>query len=303
MSKAKIMIVEDEVIVAEDIRDMVEDLDYDVTAIARSGEAALKKAEETKPDLILMDIVLKGEMDGVEAADQIRNRFDIPVVYLTAHAQDEIVERAKVTEPFGYLLKPFEERELHSVIEIALYKHKLDKALRESEERYRTFFDNLSVGVAMIDPGGNLLAANKVLSSTLGYTQEELAGAHISRFMHSEDLGNYLRLYESLTNGERDHFLMTCRHVRKDGEIVWVRVYVSGIRNPEGKSKYATSISENITEYKRVKEALLTKETELAGVINELKRVVDDLKKSEQKYREIAEFLPDVIFKEFLMDA
>ena len=133
MANAQIMVVEDEGVISKDIQNMLRNLGFSVPAIAFSGEEAIKKAAETHPDLVLMDIVLEGKMDGVEAAEQIRDRFDIPVVYLTAYADDNTLQRAKVTEPYGYILKPFEERELHTAIEIALYKHRMERKLRESE--------------------------------------------------------------------------------------------------------------------------------------------------------------------------
>ena len=136
MAKAKILVVEDDAITARDIQDRLRDLGYDAPAIAASGEEAIKMAEEIKLDLILMDIVLKGDMDGIEAAVQIRDRFDVPVVYLTAFMDEERLERTKVTEPFGYIIKPFEDKELHPIIEMALQRHKMEKTLRESEERF-----------------------------------------------------------------------------------------------------------------------------------------------------------------------
>jgi CheY-like chemotaxis protein len=122
MSRARILIVEDDRITAEDIRLSLGSLGYSVTGMASSGEEAIKKAEELHPDLVLMDIVLRGDMDGIEAAGRIRARFNIPVVYLTAYADDETLERAKLTQPFGYILKPFDDRELRSNIEMALYR-------------------------------------------------------------------------------------------------------------------------------------------------------------------------------------
>ena len=119
--------MEDEWVIAEDIQQSLEKLGYAVTSIEASGEKAVQKAEEDKPDLILMDIVLKGKIDGIEAAKQIHSRFNIPVIYITAYDNKSILERAMIAEPFGYLLKPFEERELHTTIEMALYKHKAEK--------------------------------------------------------------------------------------------------------------------------------------------------------------------------------
>ena len=110
----QILVVEDENIVAKDIEHRLKALGYHVPALASSGEEALKRAQETSPDLVLMDIRLKGTMDGVETAEELRRRFNIPVAYLTAYADANTLQRAKVTEPFGYILKPFEERELYT---------------------------------------------------------------------------------------------------------------------------------------------------------------------------------------------
>lgn len=132
MAKARIMVVEDEAITVKDLQMTLQELGYEVPAVASTGEEAVQKAEEHKPDLVLMDIALDGEMDGIKAADQIRKRFDIPVVYLTAHADERTLESAKVTEPFGYIVKPFNDKDLLSSIEMALYKHGVDKKLREN---------------------------------------------------------------------------------------------------------------------------------------------------------------------------
>ncbi len=121
---ARILIVEDETIVAEDIRGSLQNLGYDISAVVSSGEEAVKKVEDSDPDLVLMDIVLKGEMDGIEAAELIKSRFTIPVIYLTAYADENLLQRARVTKPWEYILKPFEDEELHTVIEAALSEFK-----------------------------------------------------------------------------------------------------------------------------------------------------------------------------------
>lgn len=130
MHKAKILVVEDEKVVALDIQRQLQDLGYAVPATVSSGKEAIQKAEATRPDLVLMDIKLEGAMDGIEAAQEIHDRFDIPVVYLTAYADDATLQRAKITEPFGYILKPFGERELHVAIEIALYRHRTEQKMQ-----------------------------------------------------------------------------------------------------------------------------------------------------------------------------
>ncbi len=119
---ANILIVEDESIVALDIQDKVERLGYSVLAVVSSGENAIEEVKKSQPDLVLMDIVLKGEIDGIETAERIREHFDIPIIYLTAHSDNQTLKRAKITGPFGYLVKPFVDSELRSAIEAVLSK-------------------------------------------------------------------------------------------------------------------------------------------------------------------------------------
>jgi two-component system cell cycle sensor histidine kinase/response regulator CckA len=133
MAKANILIVEDETLIALDIQDALHGLGYDVCGPATSGQKAIHKAIEMRPDLVLMDIHLSGEMDGTQAAGHIQSRLDIPVVYLTAHADKVTLQRARLTQPFGYVLKPFKEHELHMAIEIALYRHHMAKHLHARE--------------------------------------------------------------------------------------------------------------------------------------------------------------------------
>jgi len=137
MGKTRILVVEDEAIIAMTLRNRLLGLGYDVPPTVFTGQEALEKAAELRPDLVLMDIRLRGDMDGIAAADQVRARFDIPVIYLTAYADKETLARAKVTEPYGYILKPYQERELHTAIEIALYKHRVQQEREELAARLR----------------------------------------------------------------------------------------------------------------------------------------------------------------------
>lgn len=135
MNDVKVLIVEDERIVAMDLRDRLEDLGYTVTGMAVSGDKAIDLAKETVPNIVLMDIHLKGEMDGIEAAGLIHSLLFIPIIYVTAYADDKTLERAKETEPFGYIVKPFQERELHAAIAMALHKHQKEVESRKYQEK------------------------------------------------------------------------------------------------------------------------------------------------------------------------
>lgn len=132
MNPVKILVVEDEIIVAEDIAGRLKKLGYTVTAIVASGEEALKKIAENRPDLVLMDIVLKGEIDGITTAEKIRTQIDVPTVFLTAYADDKTLQRAKLTDPFGYIIKPFQQNDLRVGIEIALHRHEIETKMRQA---------------------------------------------------------------------------------------------------------------------------------------------------------------------------
>ena len=135
MGSAKIMIVEDNTTVAEDCCDCLKGLGYSVTSVVASGEESIERAEAERPDAVIMDIHLRDEMDGIEAAEQIHSRFEIPVVFLSAYSDHELLERAKRVGSFGYIVKPFEERELYATIEMALYKAKAEEKRRHMEAR------------------------------------------------------------------------------------------------------------------------------------------------------------------------
>jgi len=176
MLKTRIMVVEDEEIVAEDIGRSLLDLGYAVTSKVSSGKEAIRMAQETKPDLILMDIVIKGDIDGIETAKQIKTLFDIPVVYLTAFSDEKTLERAKITAPFGYIIKPFRERELHISIEMALFKHSIEKKLKDSREWFNITLKSIGDAVIATDPQGYVLFMNPVARSMTGWNIEEARG-------------------------------------------------------------------------------------------------------------------------------
>ena len=155
MEKKKIMVVEDERIVARDIARQLTELGYDVPATAYSGEEAVEKAGEVQPDLVLMDIVLAGKMDGTEAAEKIMATSDTQVVYLTSYADEKTFERAKITGPSGYILKPVEKRQLHVTIELALHRHTIDMNLKKNHVRiYRSMQGTIAAIAETIELSG-----------------------------------------------------------------------------------------------------------------------------------------------------
>jgi PAS domain S-box-containing protein len=198
MSNKQILVVEDESIVAEDLRTSLERMGYTVPCIVFSGEDAIKKAGETRPDLVLMDIMLMGKMDGIEAAGKIRSDYDIPVVYLTAYGDDSIQERAKITEPFGYIVKPFKERELKINIEIGLYKYRLERQLKESKEFYESILEGIINGVWVTDENDVIVYANKGMEGVKGLSSAQIMGVSVLKNFQEYFKPYYLKAKESL---------------------------------------------------------------------------------------------------------
>ncbi len=176
MKSPRILVVEDESIVAMDVQDRLGELGYAVIGVADRGEEALALVATEHPDLVLMDIRLKGELDGIAAADEIRERWRIPVIFLTAFSEDSTLQRAKITEPFGYIIKPFEDREIQAAIEMALHKHEAEQRLRESERRYATTLKSIGDGVIATDSRGRVTFMNPVAERLTGWSMEEANG-------------------------------------------------------------------------------------------------------------------------------
>ncbi len=175
----RVLVVDDERIVAEDIRESLIHMGCEVVGVAQSGLDAIEKAVRYHPDLIMMDIVLQGEMDGIEAARIIRERLDIPSVFLTAYSDSGVLERAKVTEPAGYIVKPFEEAGLRSTVQIALYKVKAEKALRESREWFSTTLMSINDAVIATDAQGIVDFMNPTAEVCTGWSRQEARGRSI----------------------------------------------------------------------------------------------------------------------------
>jgi PAS domain S-box-containing protein len=201
----KIAIVEDEYIVALDIRNFLERTGYAVAGVFSSGDELLEKFEAIRPDLILMDIKIRGSLDGVETARLVHQKYHAPVVLLTAFADDETIARAKITQPFGYIIKPFEERELKTAIEIALYRAGMEGLLRESEERYRNLFYEGISGNFLADAAGQVVEANTAFRKIVGIGLEDPLPAlqaivpdrrALSAFMETVAAGDKLELEE-----------------------------------------------------------------------------------------------------------
>lgn len=187
MVNVRVLIVEDEVIVARTIASQLSQLGYIVTGTASSGNIAIAKALEIKPDIVLMDIILKGEMDGIAASSYIREQLDIPVIFLTAYGDANTLERAKITQPFGYIVKPFTIKDLQIAIEIALLKYQLECELRENRDQLATLLNSMSDAVIATDDRGIITFMNPASEKLTGWCKEEALGNDITKIFRLID--------------------------------------------------------------------------------------------------------------------
>jgi PAS domain S-box-containing protein len=267
MPAAHILVVEDEAIVAMDISARLRGLGYEVMGPASTGEEALALAARSRPDLVLMDIMLRGGMDGVEAARRIRELTGAPVVYLTAYADDSTLRRAKVAEPLGYLLKPFEERELRTTIEMALYKHRTEVRLRESERWLATTLRSIGEAVIAADERGRVRLINPAAESLTGWPQDEAMGRDLDEVFQLADEATGQRV-EAVADGERraaasrraDVLLLS-----RDGRSTPVETSASAITGEKGDFHGSVLIFKDISERRRLATQLLRSE-KLAAV-------------------------------------
>lgn len=180
MIRPAILVVEDEIVVAMEIEEKLKSLGYEPLSLCSSGEDAVARVEDRQPDLVLMDIKLDGKLDGIQAAELIRSRHDIPIVYLTAYADEKTLNRAKLTEPFGYLVKPFSEVELRTTIEVALYKHQQDAKTKETAHWLESVINVLGSALIVTDQDCVVRHINSIAETLTGWMQRDAVGRHFS---------------------------------------------------------------------------------------------------------------------------
>jgi two-component system, response regulator PdtaR len=253
MAQATIFIVEDELIEAEDIRMTLEKQGYTVRGIARSGESVLETLKEIHPDLVLMDSHLAGILDGIDTAEQIRLLYHIPVIFLTAYADETTLARAKITEPYGYVLKPFDERELHSAIEMALYKHRMEQQTKENEHTIRVLANAIPDAVMLLDHNRQVIALNDAMARRLGSLYNPVHGDIPVRFDQNGMFTSLeYQIKETIESGRPVHF-------EEKDENEWFEISVIPIPRPEGQNFWIFVQYHDITDHKMF-EAQLKKE-------------------------------------------
>ena len=249
MSSARILVVEDERITAEDIKDGLKSLGYEVPAVVHSGEDAVCKATELQPDLVLMDIKLEGEMDGIEAAGEIKKHFDIPVIYLTAYSDENTLERAKMTEPSGYVLKepsgfvhkPFKESELHTVIELTLYRHKMEK---NHDQWLEAMLESMNEALIAADENGKIKFMNHIAEDITGWIQEEAVNRDLTDvFKIQKDESDTEELKFHVNEYSLDRVVLN----DKNGIKIPVSANLNHIKDSKGNINGMTLVFHNLT--------------------------------------------------------
>ncbi|WOD37059.1 putative bifunctional diguanylate cyclase/phosphodiesterase [Nodosilinea sp. E11] len=260
MDKKIILVVEDEVVIAMDLQAMLIELGHEVPEIVISGEAAIQTALELHPDLVLMDIHLSAALDGIDAAAAIVKALDIPVIYLTAYADEKTLQRASLTAPFGYILKPFEAKELRANLEIAFYKHSLEKTIKEHRQWLLAVLNSISEGVAASDPSGLIKFMNPVAEVLTGWSQTEAIGrspAEVFRFM--DEVTRTLidsPLLRSLHENHTVYLPENTLLLTKQGDEIPVADSAAPIYSDRGQLEGAVMVVRDSTEQRRMEAQL-----------------------------------------------
>lgn len=263
MDAFRILLVEDDALEAMDIKRTLESFGYSVPDVTSRGEDAIKKASELMPDLVLMDIILKGDINGIEAAKEIK-KLKIPIIYLTAHSDEVTVQRTKLTDPYGYLIKPYDSIELKYAIELAIYRNKMEVELKRSELYYRTIFEHTGAATVIIEEDTVISLANTEFENLSGYSRPEIEGKKSwTEFVDKEDLER-MKDYHRLRRAEPGSAPLAYdfRFIDREGTLKNIHLDIGMI--PATKKSVASLLD-----------------------VTELKKTEKALKKSEKKYRSI----------------
>ncbi|MBN2227443.1 MAG: PAS domain S-box protein [candidate division Zixibacteria bacterium] len=283
MTDINVMVVEDESIIAMDIKDTLLRLGYQVPAVVATGRQAVFKAGECKPDLILMDIRLRGDMDGVTAAEQIKTKYAIPIVFLTAYADNDTLQRAKITEPYGYLMKPFEERDLHTTVEMALYRHRMELRLRDSERYLEATLTGIGEAVIATDNGAHIRFINPAAERLMGIKALAGLGKKLDDLFSIHDRKEDLICVDILERVLRDGRVYATSDetivIDMQGREIPIAGTVAPIQDEHGARKGVVAAFRDITNRQRAQR---------------------QLRDSEERFRRLFEYAPDAYF---LIDA
>nr|WP_319374633.1 PAS domain S-box protein [uncultured Methanobacterium sp.] len=252
----KILIVEDEAITAMDIKHSLINFGFEVVGTAASGDEAIKKAQELKPDLILMDVTLKGDMDGIEATRKIKIHLDIPVIYMSAFTDKNTYERLKLTNPYGFVSKPVSSELLVISIEAAVYKHDLDKKLAESEEHLRLIFDSSKDFIYSYDLEGRFTSANKHFCDSANLTKDEIIGKTGPELgLPKKQSEKWAKIRQQVYETDSTVKMITSS-IGLDQKVYEYEVILNPLHDINGEIVGISGVSRDLTEHKMLKKEL-----------------------------------------------
>ena len=276
-NQPSIYIVEDERIIAKDIEATLRQVGYECAGYSISGEDALVKIPLAKPDLVLMDINLKEGITGVETAEKLKFITDVPVVYLTAYSDDKTLERAKKTEPYGYILKPYEERELRSIIEMALHKYKMEQQIRYNEKWYRTILNSTGEGIIVCDLSGVVAFANPMALELLDGNERAIIGNNIQEVFSIESRADSVYSHSPLTMVEGDKLYTTASRVNLNTakqKIKPIDYLVASIKNEEDVKTGVIIVLRDITDQLKAELAATSSEFRYTAIFESARDVI-----------------------------
>ena len=255
-AKPTILIVEDEQIVALDITRTLEQMGYDVLPPLSTGAGALSFLEKNRPDIILLDIKLKGNIDGIETAIEIRKKYNVPFIFLSTFSDDETLFRAKKTEPYGYITKSAHKNDLHTMIEMALYRHTMELDARKNEELLSNTLKSISDAVIGVDLDGSIISWNSGAEDIFGYDKKEIRGKNISILTPPFYPNELPDVFHRVCSGIEVNHYETVRQ-RKDGEIIHISLKINPISTSLNTVSSLSLIARDITAKKRLELEIL----------------------------------------------
>ncbi len=277
MENIKVLIVEDNSLVAEDCSETLLNLGYTVIDIVAYGEKAVEVARTHRPDLVLMDIKLRGQMDGIRAAEQIYFQFKIPVVYVSAFSDTALLERARKAGPFGYIVKPFSERELAATLAMVTERTRIEKEnrrlleeIKEKEEYFRLLTETAGEIILSINLKGDIQFVNKKGLEVSGYTIEEAKKSNFERFIPPSKIKHLKKLLEKRAKGYAETLFYETVFITKDGSRIPVEVN-SNLIAPKGKPVGVLVTARDITDRKK-------NEQEREKMISKLEDALENIK-------------------------
>lgn len=282
-TRKRILLAEDDTVAAEYLVSSLKQMGFDVSHVVNTGEQAIMLAQDDKPDLILMDITLEGKVDGISAAHTLHGHIDTPVIYLTGNTDDHTFQLAKLTEPYAYLVKPFDLSQLQHAIELALFKHSFEKRLRESENRYRTIFDADDNALLMIDHNGLITMVNEAFEQLIGMPRDGIT--YLKDWRDIFDQEDHERIHEHIELNYKSCCGLK-RHIEARITDVYDRKKVAyiNIKRFPGTDTMIISMTD-ITELKRAEDEIRLLNEQLNTANHELKQEIQLRERVERQLR------------------